>query len=58
MPFRIRKSVRFGPARLNLSRSGVSLSERLGAFTYSTRRGWSARIVPGLSWYQGRRKRR
>ena len=46
-----RKSLH-GPrgTRVNVSRSGVSVSKRLGPFTLSSRGHLTLRIWPGVSW--------
>lgn len=51
MPFVWRKTVR-GPAgtRVNLSRSGASVSKRLGRVTLNSRGRGSIRVLPGLSF--------
>ncbi len=46
-----RKSFR-GPlgTRVNASRSGVSVSKRIGPFTISSRGHVSVRLLPGVYW--------
>ena len=52
-----RKSFRLGrTGRLNLSRRGASVSERIGRLTLNSRGGGSIRILPGLSFRFGRRR--
>jgi hypothetical protein len=52
-----RKSVRLGSnTRLNLSKRGASVSERIGRLTLNSRGGGSFRILPGLSFRFGRRR--
>jgi Protein of unknown function (DUF4236) len=43
-------------ARLNLSKRGASVSQRLGRLTLNSRGGGSFRILPGLSFRFGRRR--
>jgi hypothetical protein len=51
MPLVWRRSLRVGRrSRLNLSRSGVSLSHRRGPVTISSRRRGSIRLPFGLSY--------
>lgn len=49
MGFIVRKRVRLGRAfHLNVSRSGLSSSARLGRVTFNSRGTWWARLAPGL----------
>ena len=57
MGFRFRKSKSFGPFRLNLSKRGPSVSARAGRASVS-KRGVSVRLLPGLSWFMPRKRRR
>ena len=41
--------------RLNISKRGASLSQRIGRVTLNSRGGGSIRILPGLSFRFGRR---
>jgi hypothetical protein len=43
-------------AGLNLSKSGASVSKRLGRMTLNSRGGGSFRILPGLSFRFGKRR--
>lgn len=54
MSFRFRKSIRFGPLRLSLSRRGVSTSLTAGGVTVS-RRGTSVNLPGPFSWFSGRK---
>ena len=46
-----RKSFRGpGGSRINASKSGVSVSKRLGPFTINSRGHVILRILPGVSW--------
>lgn len=57
MGFVFRRSVRVGRGtRVVFSKRGVSLSERIGRLTLSTRGGGSFRILPGLSFRFGKRR--
>ncbi|MDH2444292.1 DUF4236 domain-containing protein [Amnibacterium sp. CER49] len=56
MGFVFRRSVSLGRGtRLNLSKRGASLSQRIGRLTLSSRGGGSIRIARGLSFRFGRR---
>ena len=56
MGFVFRKSIRLGRSgRLNISKRGASVSERIGRLTLNSRGGGSIRILPGLSFRFGRR---
>ena len=51
MGLSFRKSVRLGKAlRLNVSRSGASLSQRVGRVTVNSRGRGSIRVGKGVSW--------
>jgi hypothetical protein len=51
MGFVYRKSLPFGRGRrLTLSKSGASVSQRLGRVTLSSRGRGSVRLLPGLSY--------
>ncbi|MDX6302114.1 MAG: hypothetical protein QOF53_3328 [Nocardioidaceae bacterium] len=51
MGFVVRKSLGLGRGRrLNLSRSGASMSQRLGRVTLTSRGRGSIRLLPGLSY--------
>lgn len=57
MGFVFRKRVRLGKgSALNLSKSGASVSERIGRLTLNSRGGGSIRILPGLSFRFGKRR--
>lgn len=57
MGFVFRKSIRLGRGtRVNLSRRGASVSERIGRVTLNSRGGGSIRILPGLSFRFGKRR--
>jgi hypothetical protein len=57
MGFVFRKSFGLGRGtRLNLSKRGASVSQRLGRLTVNSRGGGSFRILPGLSFRFGRRR--
>jgi hypothetical protein len=51
---RFRKSLRFGPIRLNLSKRGVSTSVTAGPVSVS-RRGTSVNLPGPFSWFSGRK---
>ena len=57
MGFIFRKKVGGRNAWLNLSKSGASGSVRLGPFTFNSRGRGSMRILPGISYRFGGRKR-
>ena len=51
MGFTFRRRVSLGRrTKLNLSKSGASVSERAGRVTVNSRGRVSVRILPGLSW--------
>ena len=50
MAFRIRKTVKFGPMRLNLSRSGMSVSSKAGPVTLNSRGRASVHLAPGITY--------
>jgi hypothetical protein len=57
MGFFFRKTVSLGRGRrLNLSKSGASVSQRIGRLTLNSRGSGSIRILPGLSFRFGRRR--
>ncbi len=57
MGFVFRRSIRLGRSgRLNISKRGASISERIGRLTLNSRGGGSIRILPGLSFRFGRRR--
>jgi len=57
MPFIFRKRVRTGRTSwLNVSKSGVSESKRVGRVTLNSRGGGRVRIAPGLSFRFGKRR--
>lgn len=59
MPFRFRARPGLGPFRANITKRGISsYSVHEGPVTWNSRRGFTLRLLPGLSWTQGRRKRR
>ncbi|WP_081998571.1 DUF4236 domain-containing protein [Sinomonas humi] len=41
---------------VNVSKSGVSVSERVGPVTFNSRRGVTLRLAPGLTWRMGKRR--
>jgi hypothetical protein len=51
-----RKTVRRGGTRVNLSKTGASVSERVGPVTVNSRGRGSIRILPGLSFRFGKRR--
>jgi hypothetical protein len=51
MPFGIRKRLGGKNAWLNLSKSGVTGSVKLGPFTWNTLRGWFVDL-PGPAYYR------
>ena len=56
MGFSFRRSISLGTGRrLNLSKRGASVSQRLGRLTLNSRGGGSIRILRGLSFRFGRR---
>jgi Protein of unknown function (DUF4236) len=58
MGFIFRKRVRTGKtSHLNLSKTGVSASERVGRVTVNSRGRASVRILPGLSFRFGGKRR-
>jgi hypothetical protein len=51
MGFTFRKSIRLGKlARLNLSKSGASVSKKIGRVTVNSRGRGSIRLGKGISW--------
>jgi len=57
MPFFFRKTESLGhDARLNISKSGASVSKRVGRVTFNSRGRVSVRIMPGLSFRIGGRR--
>jgi hypothetical protein len=59
MGWRIRRSIRVGKGlRINLSKSGISTSTKLGPVTVNSRRGTTIRVAKGLSYHvdQGTRR--
>ena len=42
---------------VNVSKSGLSVSERVGPLTMNSRRGLTIRILPGLTWRIGGKRR-
>ncbi|WP_091564843.1 DUF4236 domain-containing protein [Arthrobacter sp. ok362] len=55
--FVFRKRVRLGKgSAFNISKSGVSISKRLGRMTLNSRSGGSLRLLPGLSFRFGKRR--
>lgn len=51
MGFIFRKSIRAGRGtRVNVSKTGVSASKRVGRVTVSSRGRVSVRLFPGLTW--------
>jgi hypothetical protein len=54
MPFYVRKSASLGRGtRVNLSKTGLSVSKRVGRVTANSRGRVSVRILPGLSFRFG-----
>jgi len=45
-----RRSLRLGKSRINLSRSGASLSRGMGPVSVNSRGRGSIRLVKGLRW--------
>lgn len=59
MGFIYRKRIRVGKGgAINLSKSGVSASERLGPLTVNSRGRFSVRLLPGLTFRFGGKTRR
>ncbi|MHA7197265.1 DUF4236 domain-containing protein [Arthrobacter alkaliphilus] len=57
MGFVFRKRIKAGKnTAVNLSKSGASVSERVGPVTISSRGRVTIRILPGLSFRLGRRR--
>lgn len=57
MGFIYRKRVRLGRASwLNVSKSGLSVSKRVGRVTLNSRGGGRVRLAPGLSFRFGRQR--
>ncbi len=51
MGWRMRRSYRIAPGvRLNVSKSGVSTSSKLGPVTVNSRRGATVRVAKGMSY--------
>lgn len=51
MPLNYRKRTSLGPgAHLNISKTGASVSQRVGRVTFNSRGRVSVRILPGLTW--------
>lgn len=58
MGLRVRNSVNLGKGvKLNVSKSGISASVKVGNTTYNTRRGASVRIAKGVSYHSGKSKK-
>ncbi|MGO4857669.1 DUF4236 domain-containing protein [Arthrobacter sp. 2MCAF14] len=58
MGFIFRKRVRLGKrSSLNLSKSGGSVSERIGAVTVNSRGRITVRLLPGLTFRFGGKRR-
>lgn len=57
MPIRFRKVIRFGPLRLNLSRSGVSTTVKIGPASWNSRRKRGRVDLPGPFSYETERHR-
>ncbi|MFE4951356.1 DUF4236 domain-containing protein [Leifsonia sp. NPDC056665] len=54
MPVYYRKRASLGSgAHLNISKSGASVSQRVGRVTFNSRGRVSVRILPGLTWRIG-----
>lgn len=59
MGWRVRRSIRVGKGyRINLSKSGISTSTKLGPITVNSRRGTTIRVAKGLSYHVDQDKRR
>ena len=57
-PIYLRKAIRFGPLRLNLSRSGISWTVKVGPWSWNSRTRAQRLDLPGpISWRQPRRGR-
>lgn len=57
MPLYYRKRVNFGSGtHLNVSKTGASVSKRVGRVTFNSRGRVSVRILPGLSLRLGGRR--
>jgi hypothetical protein len=51
MPFYFRKRVAVTPTtRINVSKTGASVSKRVGRVTFNSRGRVSVRVLPGLSF--------
>ncbi len=50
MGLRVRKQIRFGALRVNLSKSGASLSTKVGPVTLNSRGRETVHVAPGLSY--------
>lgn len=51
MPLNYRKRVTLGSgAHLNISKTGASVSQRVGRVTFNSRGRVSIRVLPGLTW--------
>ncbi|MCU1472772.1 DUF4236 domain-containing protein [Amnibacterium sp.] len=56
MGFSFRRSISLGKGRrLNLSKRGASVSQRIGRVTFNSRGGGSVRLLRGLSFRFGKR---
>ena len=56
MGFRVRKQLRFGGIRVNLSKSGASLSTKVGPITVNSRGRQTVHLAPGVSYQVGTRR--
>jgi len=57
MPFYFRKTASLGRGtRLNVSKTGASVSQRVGRVTFNSRGRVSVRVMPGLSFRIGGRR--
>jgi Protein of unknown function (DUF4236) len=58
MPVGLRKAFRFGPYRLNVSKSGISHTVKLGPWSWNSRQRRHRLDLPGPLYWQSRRKLR
>jgi hypothetical protein len=56
MPIGLRKAFRFGPYRLNISKSGISHTIKLGPWSWNSRQRRQRVDLPGPLYWQSRRR--
>lgn len=57
MGFNFRKSIKIGKnIKLNISKSGVSTSVKVGNVTHNSKRGTTVNLGHGLSYHFGKKK--